>query len=114
MSYPWLTIQCRSPTICQPQHSAGRDDKDRCDEKQPRQQACAPFVAGKINFQSSAEPLECFRMWTPRSKPTWASTKCASPLEASRSRLSCQSRHLPNYWRRLSPPAEKVAVGLWI
>ena len=36
MSYPSLTIQYRSPTICQPQHSAERGDKDRCDEKQPR------------------------------------------------------------------------------
>src|SRR4030095_534073 len=39
----WLTIQFRSPTIGQRPHSAGRGDKDQCDEKQPRQQACAPL-----------------------------------------------------------------------
>ena len=39
-----LTIQSRSPTICQPPHSAAHGDKDRCDEKQLRPQAFAPFV----------------------------------------------------------------------
>src|SRR6476646_5785155 len=60
-----LTIQCRSLKIYQPQHSAGHGDKDQCDEKQPRQQACAPFLAKDINSPCLAEPFECFRMWTP-------------------------------------------------
>src|SRR4029077_7943314 len=45
----WLTIQSPSPTIFQPQHSAGRGDKDRCDEKQPRQQAYAPLSHERLN-----------------------------------------------------------------
>ena len=38
------TIQCQSLTTRQPPHSAGHRDKDRCDEKQSRWRACAPFL----------------------------------------------------------------------
>src|SRR5262249_42775590 len=58
----WLTIQPRSPTIRQLQYSAERGDKDRCDEKQPRQQACAPLSHERLTpnlAQNHSNVSEC-------------------------------------------------------
>ena len=48
-----LTIQIRSLTICRPTHSAAHDDKDRCDEKQLRQKACAPSSHERLTLNVS-------------------------------------------------------------
>jgi hypothetical protein len=56
----WLTIQSPSPTICQPQHSAGRGDKDQCDEKQHRCWACPPFVIETLTPGLPQNQSKCF------------------------------------------------------
>src|SRR5215471_19063588 len=75
------TIQSRSPTICQPPHSAGHGDKDQCDEKQPRQQVCPPLSPERLtsNFAQNHSNLSRFRLCN-RTQP--ASTKCGNPPEA--------------------------------
>src|SRR5262249_14994619 len=50
----WPTIQCRSPTVYPPPHLAGRDDKGRCDEKQPRQQASSPCYLVRLSWTAKA------------------------------------------------------------
>src|SRR4029077_16209070 len=91
----WLTIQSRSPTICQPPHSAGRGDKDQCDEKQPRQQACAPLSHERLTPnlpQNHSNFSECGLSF----QAALASTTNGNPLELNRSRPSFQSHRLPN------------------
>jgi len=67
------------------------------DEKQPRQQLRS-ICRNEDNFQSFADHSKFFRKRTPRSKTFRASTKCASPLEASGRAVAL-----------ISPPAELLA-----
>src|SRR5215469_8441631 len=87
---PSLTIQCRSPTICHPRHSAERGDKDRCDKKQPRQQACAPFLSETLTpraWQNHSNVLARHAI-----KPLPLTAACGRKILFSRRARGCETK----------------------
>jgi hypothetical protein len=67
---PWLTIQNRSLPTFRSQHSGAHGDKDQYDEKQPRQQACAPFQGANVNPHNPQNQSNVFQIAMPVSRAT--------------------------------------------
>src|SRR5262249_15202140 len=82
----WRTIQTQSLTAFHPQHSAERGDKDRCDEKQPRQQPCAPLSHERLtpnlplnhsNISECGFAVQTLCGLVRNAEVRWSQTRCA-------------------------------------